>query len=68
MKQVLLEVADGPEGIIIYTDDDPGVVDWSESFPALYCSVALNGAWVRLGPFTLGSIYRQLVAQLGAKP
>lgn len=64
-RQVLLEVADGPEGILIYTDEDRGVVDWAESFPALYCTVAVNGAWVRLGPFQLHSIYEQLVERLG---
>ena len=65
MKEVLLEVADGPEGIMIYIDDDRGVIDWAQSFPALYCSVAINGAWVRMGPFQLPSIYRQLIERLG---
>jgi len=63
-KKVLLSVCDGPEGIEIYTSDDEGVVDWSSSFPAVYITATLQGASVKLGPFTLPEIYRQLREQL----
>jgi hypothetical protein len=52
-RKVLLDVADGPEGITIYTSEDRAVVDWAEQCPALYLSASLNDAHVNLGPFTL---------------
>jgi hypothetical protein len=60
----LLAVGDGPEGISIYTDDDRGVVDWSQTYPAVYVHVAINGASAHFGPFTLESIYNQLKERL----
>lgn len=63
-KRILLSVADGPEGIEIYTSDDEGVVDWSPAFPAVYITASLNGAMVKLGPFTLKAIYEQLRERL----
>jgi hypothetical protein len=56
-KQILFSVADGPESIEIYTSDHEGVVDWSSTFPAVYLSATLNGAYVKLGPFQLSAIY-----------
>lgn len=67
MKQILLDASDGPEGITIFTDDERGVVDWAESFPALYCSVAIDGASVLMGPFTMPRVYQQLVERLGVE-
>ena len=63
-KKVWLSVADGPESIEIYTDGEKGVVDWSPQDPALYLTATLNGASVKLGPFTLRTIYEGLVSQL----
>lgn len=55
-KQILLSVADGPEGIEIYTSEDEGVCDWSQTFPAMYLTASVNDAYVKLGPFTLSSM------------
>jgi hypothetical protein len=63
-KTILLSVGDGPEGIEIYTSEDEGVIDWSSTFPAVYLTASLNGASVKLGPFTMGSIYKQLLSCL----
>ncbi len=63
LRTVLLDVHDGPEGIKIYTDDDRGVIDWSNSFPAVYLEVSINGAFAKFGPFSLDAIYRQLAQQ-----
>ena len=63
-KNVLLSVADGPEGIEIYEDEDEGVVDWSSAFPAVYLTATLNGAFVKLGPFQMKTIYEELVKKL----
>lgn len=63
-KITLLSVGDGPEGIEIYTSQDEGVVDWATSFPAVYLTASINGAQVKLGPFTMPGIYRQLLDEL----
>ena len=63
--EVLLEVGDGPEGIKIYTSEEEGVVDWANSFPALYIEVSVQGAYVKLGPFQCFETYRQLMEKLG---
>ena len=52
-RKYLLNIADGPECIQIYTSDDEGVNDWSNDLPAMYVYVALNDATVKLGPFTI---------------
>ena len=64
MKNILLRSFDGPEGIEIYTDDDRGVIDWAQSFPALYVTVCINGASAQFGPFQLGSTYESLKRQI----
>lgn len=66
-RVVLLDASDGPEGITIYTSDEEGVVDWSQAFPAVYVEATMMGAMVKLGPFSLSSIYDQLVNQLKEK-
>jgi hypothetical protein len=63
-KVFLLDVGDGPEGIQIYTSEEEGVVDWSQTFPPVYLEATLWGARVKLGPFTLGSIHTQLKERL----
>lgn len=63
-KKILLSVADGPEGIEIYTSEDEGMVDWSPSFPAVYVVINTQDAMVKLGPFQLRSIYDGLAAAL----
>ena len=52
-KKVLFELADGPEGITIYSSDKEAVVDWANHIPALYVTVALDGAFAKFGPFKL---------------
>lgn len=64
-KRVLLLVADGPEGIEIYTSKDEAVVDWSPHVPALYVVVTIQDAMVKLGPFQMGTIQRQLAEKYG---
>ena len=59
VREVLLDVKDGPEGIKIWRDDERGVVDWHDG-PAVYIEVAVQDAQVRLGPFQLATIYEQL--------
>lgn len=61
-KEVLLSVADGPEGIEIYQSADEAVVDWSGDIPAVYLVATLDGAMVKLGPFQL--IRKQLLEKL----
>jgi hypothetical protein len=56
-KKILLDVNDGPEGITIYTSESEGVVDWSQSFPALYVVVVVNGAQAKFGPFTSYKVF-----------
>jgi len=63
-RKILLEVADGPEHICIYTSEDEGIVDWSPTFPAVYLTASINGAGVKLGPFTLSRIFEQLKSSL----
>ena len=55
-KKILLSVADGPEGIEIYTSDHQGISDWSGDLPALYLNASVNGASVTMGPFNLKKI------------
>jgi hypothetical protein len=52
-KKILLSVADGPEGIEIYTSEDEAVVDWSSAVPSLYLTANTIDAYVKLGPFQL---------------
>lgn len=59
-RKILLGANDGPEGITIYTSDEEGMVDGATTFPAVYVNVSLNGGSAHFGPFTLGSIYKQL--------
>ena len=56
-KEIILDVSDGPEGICIYTSSVEGVVDWSNTFPSVYLTASLNGAFVKLGPFQMPAIY-----------
>lgn len=63
-RKILFEVGDGPEGITIYESDAEGVNDWSPILPALYVMVSTNGAFFKAGPFTLGSIRKQLLSKL----
>lgn len=62
--KILLDVADGPEGIKIYTSEDDGVVDWSSTFPAVYIIINTHDAMVKLGPFQCSKIYNELVSKL----
>lgn len=66
-KEILLSVGDGPEGIEIYASEDEGVVDWSNTFPAVYLVASINGASIKLGPFQLPAIY-QYFRPLGGHP
>jgi hypothetical protein len=59
-KVILLEAADGPEGIEIYTDDEEGIVDWACTFPSVYVNISINGAMAKFGPFTLPKIYKDI--------
>lgn len=59
-KIILLEVSDGPEGIEIYADNDRGIIDWSDTFPAIYITVDIQGAHTRMGPFQLKGIFEGL--------
>jgi hypothetical protein len=63
-RKVLLDASDGPEGILIYTSEEQGVCDWSETFPALYVEVSIAGARTHLGPFQLSTILLSLRSQL----
>ena len=63
-RVTLLDVHDGPEGIEIYTSEEEGVVDWSNTFPAVYIVVNTQDAMVKLGPFQCSEIYKQLKEQL----
>lgn len=63
-KNVLLSVADGPEHIEIYTSEEEGVVDWASSFPAVYLTATVQGVSIKLGPFELPEIYKQLKEQI----
>lgn len=67
-KKILLSVADGPEGIEIYTSEEEGMVDWSPAFPAVYIVVNTHDAMFKAGPFSLPAIYEQLVAALKCRP
>lgn len=67
-KQILLDVGDGPEGITIYTSDDEGVVDWAGSFPAVYITISINGAFAKFGPFSLKGIHDQIKSALKDPP
>lgn len=62
--QVLLSVADGPEGIVIYTSEEGAIVDCCEGVPALYVEIhcGMNCA-AYFGPFSLS---KSLVEQLAA--
>ena len=62
---VLLDVGDGPEGITIYTSENEGTIDWSQTFPALYVDISINGAYAHFGPFSLKSIYESVKKQIG---
>lgn len=57
--RVLLWAGDGPESIEVYTSESEGVTDWAPNLPALYICVTLQGAQVKLGPFTMKSIREQ---------
>jgi hypothetical protein len=63
-RQYLLRAGDGPEGIEIYTSDEEGVVDWSQAFPALYLTASMNGVMVKLGPFSMPEVWRQVRGQV----
>lgn len=63
-KLVLLELADGPEAIVIYTSEDQAVNDWAATIPALYIEAAVQGAHVLIGPFNLKSIRDGMIAAL----
>ena len=64
MKTTLLKIAAGPESIEIYTDDDEGIVDFSYDLPALYLIASTHDSFVKLGPFCLSSIRKQLEERL----
>lgn len=66
-RTVLLSVADGPEGFEIYESNEEGAADWASTYPALYLTAAINGANVKLGPFSLPGIREQLLKQLIAR-
>ena len=66
-ENVLLDIADGPEGIEIYTSEDEGIIDCSNTFPAVYIVVTMYGAMSKFGPFTLKSIYEKLEKALNNK-
>lgn len=59
----LLNIGDGPEGILIYTSEDEGSIDHSNKFPAMYMEVAIHGAAMKFGPFQT-TLYDQLIVQL----
>jgi hypothetical protein len=63
-RKILLEVGDGPEGIVIYESEEEGVVDWSPALPAIYVEVTVQDAMVKLGPFQLASIRHKLYEKL----
>ena len=65
--EILLNVSDGPEAIKIYTSEEEGVIDWSNTFPAVYVQIALNGAYAKFGPFSLACIYEGLRDQIKGK-
>lgn len=62
--KILFESADGPEGLHIYTSEDRAVVDWGTDIPGLYIEAAVNGAYVKLGPFHMKKIRQALEERL----
>ena len=64
MTKILLLAADGPESIEIYTSEVEGIIDWSPSFPALYVKITLQGVSAKFGPFTLSTIYNEIIKAL----
>ena len=68
LRHVLLDASDGPEGIKIYVSEEEGVVDWSETFPAVYVEISLQGASFRCGPFQMREIHDKLMRQIRPLP
>lgn len=52
-KQILFEVADGPEGVTIYSSEDEAISSWGRHVPGVFVSVSVNGAMAHFGPFSL---------------
>jgi hypothetical protein len=63
-KVPLLSVSDGPEHIEIYTSEEEGVVDWSNTFPAVYLTASTHDTYVKMGPFSLEAIYNGLMESI----
>lgn len=67
-RKILLNVADGPEYITLYTSVDEAVVDCANEVPGLYLEAGCGlNCSVKLGPFSCSSVLKQLLDFVQAK-
>jgi len=63
-KKIIFDTGDGPEGLTVYTSEDEGVVDWSNTTPTVYVVIANDTGCFKIR-MTMQKVVDDLLAALG---